>query len=62
MTALPKRKISTRRQGKRRASHQVKLPTLVECRHCHQLKKPHQICPNCGYYRQKEVFSPKNNK
>jgi len=60
MTALPKRKISTRRQGKRRASHQVKLPTLVKCPHCHQLKKPHQVCLNCGYYNQEKILPSKS--
>jgi len=50
MPPLPKRKISSRRQGKRRAAKRLSLPTLVSCPNCGQLKKPHQICPNCGSY------------
>ena len=26
------------------------LPTLEECSHCHEMKLPHHVCPNCGYY------------
>ena len=26
------------------------LPTLEECTHCHEMKLPHHVCPNCGYY------------
>ncbi|HUV47265.1 MAG TPA: 50S ribosomal protein L32 [Candidatus Bathyarchaeia archaeon] len=47
MTALPKRKISTRRKGKRRSSHNLKLPQLVNCKHCGSKKIYRQICPNC---------------
>ena len=51
MSALPKQKPSTRRQGKRRAVIKLKLPTLVECRHCGSKKKPHIACPECGKYK-----------
>ncbi|MGB9706999.1 MAG: 50S ribosomal protein L32 [Microgenomates group bacterium] len=47
MPPLPKRKISSRRQGKRRAAKNLKLPTLIPCPKCGQLKKPHQECPYC---------------
>jgi len=50
MTALPKRKISTRRKGKRRAAIKLKKPNLSKCPHCSQLKTPHQICKNCNQY------------
>ena len=33
------------------ASHlAIELPTLEECSHCHEMKLPHHVCPNCGYY------------
>lgn len=51
MTPLPKRRWSTRRQGKKRATHRIKLPKLVVCAHCGQLKKTHQECPACHKYR-----------
>ncbi|PJE70092.1 50S ribosomal protein L32 [Candidatus Shapirobacteria bacterium CG10_big_fil_rev_8_21_14_0_10_48_15] len=51
MAALPKRKISTRRQGKRRAANKLAKPTLGPCPRCQQLKPPHQVCPNCDENR-----------
>lgn len=47
MTPLPKRRWSTRRQGKRRASIKLTLPKLVKCKNCGQLKKAHTRCANC---------------
>jgi large subunit ribosomal protein L32 len=41
---LPKRKVSHARQGDR------SLPSLVECSHCHAMKRSHHVCPSCGYY------------
>lgn len=54
MPPLPKRKISSRRQGKRRAAQKIKLPNLVPCPFCGQLKKPHYACPNCQNYQKNE--------
>jgi len=51
MPPLPKRRISSQRQGKRRAAQRLKLPNLVVCQNCNQLKKPYQACPNCGAYK-----------
>jgi len=53
MGALPKRKHSTQRKGKRRAAIKLKRPTLVPCPNCGELKKPHQTCPACGKYKKK---------
>ena len=30
-------------------------PTLVECSHCGELKRPHHICPACGHYKGREI-------
>lgn len=62
MGALPKRKISRCRQGKRRGAIYLKKPTLVTCPNCSQKKLPHQVCPNCGYYKGKEVIKLKTKK
>jgi large subunit ribosomal protein L32 len=48
---VPKRKHSTRRKGKRRAAIKLDLPQLINCPQCQQPKKPHQVCPNCGFYK-----------
>ena len=35
-----------------RAAHlAISVPTLEECSHCHEIKLPHHVCPNCGYYQ-----------
>jgi large subunit ribosomal protein L32 len=62
MTPLPKRKISTRRKGKRRASINIKLPHLGKCDHCGKMKKAHVVCPSCGFYKNKEVIHKKVKK
>jgi large subunit ribosomal protein L32 len=48
---VPKRKVSHARQGERRSHLAISLPRLEECPHCHQPKRPHHACPNCGYYK-----------
>jgi len=50
MGALPKRKLSTRRKGKRRAAIKLNQLNLGKCPHCGQPKLPHQLCPNCQQY------------
>lgn len=47
---VPKRRVSHARQGERRAHLAISLPQLDECPHCHQPKRHHHVCPNCGYY------------
>ena len=32
--------------------------TLEECPHCHELKLPHHVCPNCGYYHGRLAVEP----
>ena len=33
--------------------------TLEECSHCHEMKLPHHVCPNCGYYHGRLAVQPK---
>jgi len=49
--AVPKRRSSTARKGKRRSAIKLKPPTLVACSNCGKLKKPHQLCRSCGKYK-----------
>jgi len=62
MTALPKRRISTHRQGKRRAAQKLIPPALIKCPHCEKLVIPHRVCPRCGFYKGKEIIHPKISK
>ena len=27
-----------------------------KCPQCHEMKMPHRVCPECGYYNGKEVI------
>ena len=56
---VPKRRVSHARQGERRSHLAIELPKLEECPHCHEPKRPHHACPNCGYYGGREVLEPK---
>ena len=49
--AVPKRKTSKAARDSRRASNsRLEAPALVACPQCHELKTPHTVCKNCGYY------------
>jgi large subunit ribosomal protein L32 len=54
--AVPKRKQSKQRQAKRRTHWKMEKPTLVKCSHCGAVKLPHRVCPQCGYYRNRQIL------
>lgn len=55
--AVPKRKTSHSRQGKRRSSvWKLNAPDMVECPNCHELTAPHKVCSSCGFYDGMEVL------
>ncbi|MBU2577591.1 50S ribosomal protein L32 [Patescibacteria group bacterium] len=56
MTPLPKRRWSTRRQGKKRATHIPAKPVMVKCPNCGELRKSHNACLKCGFYRDRQVL------
>lgn len=58
--AVPKRKTSKSRHRKRFA-HWLSLPAvhLIRCRHCNEQRKPHEVCPYCGYYKGRQVTEPR---
>ena len=56
--AVPKRKTSKARRDKRRSNvWKLSMPGLSKCTQCGELKAPHKVCLNCGYYKGKEVIS-----
>lgn len=55
----PRRRFSKSRSRKRRgAAFKAKTPTTVECPQCREMKPPHCVCPNCGYYAGRAVVEP----
>lgn len=55
--AVPKKNHSHQRQHKRRANWKGKLVNLANCQNCGALHKPHQICPECGFYNGRQYKS-----
>ena len=54
--AVPKRKLSSARKNKRRSNvWKLSAPSFSKCTQCGELKVPHRVCPNCGYYKGKDV-------
>ncbi|MCK4376295.1 MAG: 50S ribosomal protein L32 [Candidatus Brocadiae bacterium] len=64
--AVPKRRTSKARKGKRRTHDNLVMPNIPRsqksraegsrskrffCSNCNQPKASHTVCPNCGYYR-----------
>lgn len=56
MGALPKRKVSKSRAGKRLSHSAAKPPALNLCPQCHSPKLPHRACPTCGTYNGRQVI------
>ncbi len=52
----PKRRHSKARRNRRRAHDHLARHPLSECPNCHEAKLPHQVCPHCGTYRQREAI------
>ena len=57
--AHPKSKISKQRRDKRRSHDFLQTPELGTCSHCGAMVPRHQVCPECGYYRDKLLIAPK---
>jgi len=53
--AVPKRKHSNSRTGKRRAHDAIKPRQLSYCPQCSTAVPTHVVCPNCGHYMGRKV-------
>lgn len=54
--ANPKHRTSKSKRDMRRSHWKLSIPAFAECPQCHQPKLPHRACPNCGYYKDREVI------
>ena len=55
--AVPKRKMSKARRDRRRANWKLTVHGMFECPQCNELKMPHRVCTECGYYDGKQVIA-----
>jgi large subunit ribosomal protein L32 len=60
--AVPKRRTSHARQGKRRSHLHIKPMQIQYCPNCEQPIQPHHVCINCGQYQGREVVAVKEGK
>lgn len=60
--AVPKRRTSHARQGKRRSHHGVTPKEIAYCSHCEQPVIPHRVCSNCGFYKGREIVKAAEEK
>ena len=56
MPAVPKKKTSHSKQGRRRRHLAVAAVELAPCPQCHQPRPPHTACPICGTYHGRTVL------
>ena len=55
--AVPKRRHSRSRTRKRRSHDALTAPGISTCVECGEPKMPHRICPSCGMYNGRSVYS-----
>jgi large subunit ribosomal protein L32 len=51
----PKRRHSKTRTAKRRTHDALPQVGRSQCPQCQEAKLPHVVCPNCGYYKGRQV-------
>lgn len=54
--ALPKHKTSKSRRDKRRTHQKLTAPSITTCPQCGEPSLPHHACPECGYYKDRQVL------
>lgn len=62
MPQEPKRRHSRQRKGKRRAAIHLSVPRVIQCKNCNEPVLPHTICPNCGFYKGRQIVAKKIEK
>ena len=54
--AVPKQHKTKSRRNQRRMNIRIKQPGLCACPKCGKLVLSHTVCPNCGYYKGRQVI------
>lgn len=57
--AHPKHRVSKQRRNKRRTHYKAEAPTLGKCSNCGSAVIFHRVCPECGYYRGRQIIEKK---
>jgi len=58
--AVPKVRTSSSVRNMRRAHHALTPLNGSTCSNCGDIKHSHRVCESCGFYRGKQVISPKS--
>lgn len=59
----PKRKHTRSRRDIRRSHNSgLEVAQLVECPNCKAKRLPHNVCPACGFYKDRVVVAQKAQK
>lgn len=58
--AVPKRRTSKSKKRMRRTHYKAEMPTLAPCPRCGEKRRPHVVCPNCGYYKDEKRIEIKD--
>ncbi len=55
--AVPRHKHTRASVGQRRMHIFINPAVLTTCKKCGKAARPHMMCANCGYYKDKEVIN-----
>jgi len=53
---VPKQRHTKSRRNKRRSHHSLGKAQPIACSKCGNFIMPHQMCPGCGYYKNKQII------
>lgn len=54
----PKKRHTRSRRNSRRSHDALTSPPASVCPQCSEPKRPHNVCPSCGFYKGREVINP----
>lgn len=60
--AVPFRKVSKTRKRMRRTHYKIEANGSVKCSNCGAEIRAHRVCPECGFYKKKNVVGQDNQK